>query len=340
MHELEPIPDDSEQLFLRADNAVKQGGWMIAGGVAAAALAALGLGVVILLGGSGNQLQLHAMTTMPIIIGIMLLGAGWMLLRSPVQVAVGPEGITIEGRRGKTTHRWEQIGWAMAGMPGMGGRRVLTIFDTRGKTLAQLSDAFDQFDTLVELVKQRVAARQGDTADRLRRSKSRRLSLISFAAGISLSAAAIGVAWMTHHDQRAARLLAEQGVEGEGQIVRRFVAPNGVTRRLEYSVKTDAGLAPQRNAEVEKAYWDSLEAETTVPVIYVPAEPSISKLAEGEIEDDDPTKQPLMGYGLAAVGGLIGLGLFAAGIMQFCGWDLDLDSKSGKLSFKRFGTGT
>ncbi len=41
---------------------------------------------------------------------------------------------------------------------------------------------------------------------------------------------------------------------------------------------------------------------------------------------------------LVSVGvGLIALLFLAAGLMQWAGWDIDLDSKTGKVSVKRFG---
>ncbi len=155
-----------------------------------------------------------------------------------------------------------------------------------------------------------------------------------------LLAASAAIAWMTHSEQQAERLLAEQGVPAEGEIVRRFLAPNGVTPRLEYRVRTPAGDAPVRNAEVTRSYWDSLAGQTTVPIRAVPGQPSISRLAEGEAPaEQDFFKTPLGGFGLAAAGGLMSLFIFSLGILQLCGWDLDLDSKSGKLAVKRFGAG-
>lgn len=43
--------------------------------------------------------------------------------------------------------------------------------------------------------------------------------------------------------------------------------------------------------------------------------------------------------GGAAAGGLMSLFIFSLGILQLCGWDLDLDSKGGKVAVKRFGAG-
>ena len=50
-----------------------------------------------------------------------------------------------------------------------------------------------------------------------------------------LALAAVNL-WMIQREQRAQRLLSEAAVPGDAEIVRRFLAPNGVTARLEYLV--------------------------------------------------------------------------------------------------------
>ena len=55
---------------------------------------------------------------------------------------------------------------------------------------------------------------------------------------------------------------------------------------------------------MNRADWDRLEGATSVPVVYVPGEPAISRLAVGEAEERDPTHSPLVGYGLSALIGV------------------------------------
>lgn len=55
--------------------------------------------------------------------------------------------------------------------------------------------------------------------------------------------------------------------------------------------------------------------------------------------DDDPAASPIMMYGLSALVAAMSLLLFVGGALQWRGWDIDLDSKTGKLSIKRFGEG-
>lgn len=188
-------------------------------------------------------------------------------------------------------------------------------------------------------MKQKIEAKGDDTADRLQQRKSRRSALFLAGTAIGLLALAAVNLWMVQGEQRAERLLAEAAVPGEAEIVRRFMAPNGVTARLEYRVTAPDGRQRTRNTEVTRAYWDSLQGATTVPVKYVVSEPQISRLAMGEVLDKDPTKSPGMMYGLCAVLAVICLFLFVAAVLQWRGWDIDLDSKTGKISIKRFGGG-
>lgn len=333
-----PSTSDAELLFLRSDTMSRNAIWMIIGGVAVLVSGVIGFGLALIL--NVDQISVHFMSTMPILAGLGLLWAGISVARTPNQVSVGPDGIRLEGNGRRQGFAWDQIGWATVGMPGMGGRRMLLIYDTQGKQLAGISDAFDNFDALVELVKARVEARPDDTASRLQKTKARRSSLICLVTGLLLMAASISIGAMTFYEQRAQKVLDEKGVPGLGQIARRFTAPNGVTRRIEYQVKTEKGLASKRNVEVEPKYWAELEGATTVPVMYVPEEPDISRLVFGEVVDkNDPANNPIFGYGLTGGGLLVSLVIFSAGVMQWFGWDIDLDSKTGRLSIKRFGAG-
>jgi hypothetical protein len=333
----QPTNDEPEYLFLRSDAAAKNAFWWFVGGLAALAGAAVGF--IVALVARVDQLSLHLMTTLPTLIGLGAITAGWTLARTPNQVAVGPGGLRIEGKRERRSYAWSQIGWATVGTGSLNQRRQLVVYDTEGKTIAQLSEAFDGFDTLVELVKQRIADKGDDTAERIRTRKAKRSALLTAAVAVALLAAGGGLVWMTYREQRAARLLEQVAVPGEAEIVRRFLAPNGITPRLEYRVTTPAGRSATRNAEVTRPYWDSLEGAASVPVRYVPDEPKISRLVTGEPEETDITRKPLFGYGLSAAVSVLSLVLLGAAWLQWCGWDIDLDSKTGKLSIQRFGSG-
>jgi hypothetical protein len=337
MAALSPSVSEPEQVFLRRDRASRNGLWLLIGGGVALAFAALGFGLALLV--DVDQIALHSLTTMPVLIGIGALASGLTMLRTATQVTVGPLGLSVLQRDRVRLYPWSDIGWATVTPNLMGAGRKLVVYDPRGKAIVHLGDAFDNFDSLTELVLARVATRSDDAAARIQRSKSLRAGALSLITGLGLCAAAIGIALMTRSEIAAERLLREEGQLGTGKIVERFMAPNGRTARLRYQVVVGDRLAPERNAEVTKQYWDGLEGATRVPIVYAPSDPSVSRLAMGEVPDDSPGKNPVMGFGLAAAGGVLGLGLLGLAAMQLAGWDIDLDSKTGKVSIKRFGTG-
>ena len=132
-------------------------------------------------------------------------------------------------------------------------------------------------------------------------------------------------------------LLEEGGEAGEAEIVRRFVAPNGFTKRVEYKVVDSAGISATRNVEVEPGFWNGLEGAKSIAVIWVPGEPSVSRLLFGEVPDREFTKTPVGGYGLATLGGLLALFLLGASPFMWNGWDLAHDAQSKKWSLKHYG---
>lgn len=337
MSESAELLDDVEFLFLRKESAGTSAVLWTIGGCVAVGFAVLGF--VLSLVTRPNQFSLHAMTTLPTLLAIGALSAAWRIARSPRQITVGPNGLTIDHRKGAETHGWDRIGWATVGPGVLNQRRQLVVYDVHGKLLVSISDAFDDFDQLTEVVKRRIESMGDDTADRLQRRKSKRSALFLAVTGVGLLALAAVNLWMVQREQRAQRLLEEAAIPGDAEIVRRFIAPNGVTPRLEYRITAPDGTQGTRNAEVTRAYWDSLEGATTVPVKYVAADPSISRLSAGEVADDDPTKRPAMMYGLSGVLAVFCLFLIAAAVLHWRGWDIDLDSKTGKISIKRFGTG-
>jgi hypothetical protein len=151
--------------------------------------------------------------------------------------------------------------------------------------------------------------------------------------------ASAATAWLAYDGARAARLLRDAAMPGDAEIVRRFTAPNGFTRRIEYRVTGADGTSAMRNAEVDPVLWEALAGVATVQVRYVPDDPSISRLAVGEIERGDPLQRPGANYVPSAVCAIMSILLLTIAALQWRGWDLDLDSRTHKFSIKRFGEG-
>jgi hypothetical protein len=337
MSESNSPSEAAEFLFFRSGSAGTKASWWLAGGLVSLGLAVFGATVAMI--GRVDQLSLTMMATVPAVIGVGALTVAWSLAKSPLQVAVGPRGLSIEGRSGRQHYTWDRIGWATVGTVSMTNRRQLVVYDTAGKTIATLSEAFDDFDTMADLVREHIAAKGDDTSERIRSGKAVRSALLCGTVGLLMLGGSGAMAWKTHRDQIAAQRLEEEAVPGEAEIVRRFLAPNGVTPRIEYRITTPDGRTATRNAEAFRSEWDRLAGAKTVAVVYVPDDPAISRLAAGEPKERDVTSRPAVAYGVCVLGGVISLFLVAAGVLQWYGWDIDLDSKTGKLSIKRFGTG-
>jgi hypothetical protein len=328
-------PSNSERVFTRSESAGPSGTLLIAGGVGGLCLAGVGFALAIY--GRVGPLSLQAMTTVPTLIGIGALTAGWTLLRAPCRVSVDRDGLTIKTRNGARQYYWNEVGCAVAGKGAMSHRRLLNITDLTGKSIVKLDESFGEFDEMVAAISSHVAAKRDDTSIGILRKKARRQGAMAFVFGLLMASACLFMVSKTRADHRAARLLQEKGQPGEAKIVRRFVAPNGVTKRLEYSVVGPNGPSGVRNVEVDPAYWDSLAGAKSVDVIVVPGEPGISRLQEGEVTAKDFTNTPAGGYGLAAIGGLIALFMLGASPLIWNGWDLAHDAKTRKWSLKRYG---
>ena len=331
--DLEP----DERVFRTRGPAASGAAPRMIGGAALLGLSVVGF--VIALYSRVDQFTLHFMTTMPALLGIGAIVAARTTARTPHEVGVGPGGVRVASDRGAQTFGWDQIAWSTVATAPLTNRRLLTLYDTGGRALVVLSDALDDFDALIEAVVTRIAAKGDPTTDRIQAAKAKRSAVFMALGGVAFLALAVSVASMTRSDLRAARLLKEAAVPGQARIERRFLAPNGVTPRLEYRITTPEGRSATRNAEVVRPVWDALEGAQTVPVLYVPGEPSISRLAIGEAEDRDAFKNPVIGYGLPAIVALMSILFLVASALMWRGLDIDLDSKTGRLSIKKFGTG-
>jgi hypothetical protein len=239
----------------------------------------------------------------------------------------------VESKRKARMLHWDDVGCANVGRVGNSQRRRLNITDRAGKSIVSLDESFGRFDEMVATITGHIEAKGDDTALRIMRKKGRKTAVMAGVLGVLMTLGSGFIAWETSAAARASRLLAEKGQPGKAELVRRFVAPNGVTHRIEYRV---AG-ASARNIEVDRTYWNELKTAKSVPVIYVADEPDVSKLARGEVTENDFTKTPAGGYGLAALGAAFGLFMLIACPFAWNGWDLSHDKKTGKWSVKRYG---
>lgn len=290
-------------------------------------------GFVLALRNPNGQFALHAMTTLPMILAVGMLARGFSLRNLPRRIVVGHDSIEVTTRGGTRDYPWSEIGSASTANVLNTHQTCLKITDTAGKAVITVDESFPEYKRLVELVQSRIDAKPDDTSTRIMRRKAKLLGSVCFVFGCLMVAATIFVTYENFEKQRSDRLLAAQGVVGEAEIVERFVAPNGVTKRIKYRVEN----SEVQNVEVEPNYWDQLENDKTVPVVYVPGEPDISRLESGEVKEDDFVDTPMGGYLLAGLGGVMSLFLVGFSPFAWLGYDFGYDQTQKIWKLKRYG---
>ncbi len=332
----ETVPDTERTFHLSTGSASKVWPWILGGIVA---FAAGTIGFLLAVFSSAGQLRAQLMTTVPILLGLGCFLTAWSISRSPRQVRVGPAGICWTGRNGTQHYGWDQVGWSSIQLQGLQKGRHLVLYDSQGGTIVKLSEAIEDFDAMAEAIAGHIAARGATRAASIQLDKARRSAVFVAVFGLAGLALAGFLASSTRDSERAARQLEELGVEGEAQVEERFLAPNGVTPRLVYRITTYDGSSATRNAEVQRAFWNALEGVETVRVLYVPGDPANSRLLRGEVESGDLLDQPIAVYGLSLAFGLMCLFFLVSSVLMWRGFDIDFDSKTGRVSIQRFGTG-
>ncbi|MFA6241196.1 MAG: hypothetical protein WC655_09715 [Candidatus Hydrogenedentales bacterium] len=307
------------------------------GGVACLVFAVLGFLLAMIT--SVGQFQLQTMTTLPALIGGAALVTSWRLSRTPTKVVLSSQCLRVETRRAAAEWTWDQIGWCAVSAMTYTHRRQLVVYDTSGKPLVKLGDSLNAFDALVDRVELKVAETNANVSEVLRMRKAKRSAVYITVGATLFLGVVIANVIIAREDQRSAHLLAEAAVPGEGIVEELRIAPNGITRRLIYRVTSPDGKTATRNAQVTPDFWDNQEVGAVVPVIYVPGEPDISRLAEGEVIKKDAADNPMVMYALCAILALMCIFFYVGAFLQWRGWDIDFDSKTHKFSIKRFGSG-
>jgi hypothetical protein len=256
------------------------------------------------------------------------------MARSPWAVGFSAEGLHVHYRKGARLLGWGEIAWAEVGSQAMTNRKLLTIYGNDGKVLLKLAGSLEGFDSLVAAVQKRLAEHPSPYAGALRWRKCRRQAAGLLVATALTLAAASWMGWMAYDERRSSELMRTQGVPGEAIVVRKFVAPDGRTHRIEYRVAGAGDDAPLHNVEVDRTAWTLLRAGQRVPVKTVPGHPEIARLVVGEVED---AMEPSPVTKLLLMAGMLVLAVvFLVGaILGFKGIDIATDPQTGKLRVNR-----
>lgn len=276
-----------------------------------------------------------ASTVIPTLGALAAFAHAISLMRSPERVTVGSTGLSVEGEHGTRRWPWPEIGWATIGMGTFTYQRQLTVYDPQGKKLVTLGAAFDDFDGLAESIKAAIERKSDGIATQVQSRKAKKTGTLMILGSLAFLALAIVNAAMAQHEKSTAQRLADEGVRTEATVLKHYLY--NVTPRLEYGFTTPDGKTITRDAMLEQDAWNALDGVDTVAVRYVPDDPDNNRLVAGEVVNEmgSPTTNLL----LAVAVGMMALFFLLVGILQYRGWDIDLDSKTGKVSIQRFGAG-
>jgi hypothetical protein len=282
-----------------------------------------------------GPLALHATTTLPMIAAVGLFGSAFVTLRSPSRVVVGQHELTVmRGQARLGRWRWDEIAHAPTGQLAVSHKRSLRLYDTAGKLLITLTDDLHDFDGLSREIKRRMTEHPSPQRAAVATARSRRTGAMLMIGGVLFFALAAVNAWFAVSERRAAELLRTQGQPAQAIIVRKFTAPDGRTRRIEYTV--DAPGAPVENVEVTPALWALAQPNQRIPVIAVPGRPDVSHLATGQVDDSmhpDPQLMLVLSGAMAVMSTIF----FVVGLLNRRGIDIKWDKSRFRPKLVRAG---
>ena len=288
-----------------------------------------------------NQMAMHASSTLPILMGFFAGSAAWSLLSTPTQVRVNADGIEIGKAPGRIIP-WEQVSGVIVdthnGAWG-GAAKSIRLMNSNGKLIVRIGGAMQNFNRLIEIIQDSTQqtmpqeARSVDgspdaTALRLGR---RRAMLIGMGA-VMFGSATIFLAYDGWWNLQAKERMASEGVDGTGTVIRHFMAPNGITRRIEYEVHGNNGTIATHNVEIEKELHERLNVGDEVQIRYVPDDPEISHLAAGEIREKDDFLASMPAIVLLSCAGLaISIGMAVMTVVSWKGYDIKVDGTNVRM---------
>jgi hypothetical protein len=316
-------PPDDDVVFESVSNRRLRGHGALAGAVALVLAAVAGF--FLALRTNHGPISLHATTTVPMLLAVGLFTSAFVTLRSPTKVILAEQDLRVlRGDHEIGRWRWDQLALAPTGQAAVSQKRVLKLYGDNGtRPLVTLSDDLANFDVMVDAIRRRMAESPSPQRASVALRKARRTGLFLIIGGVLFLALAAVNAWMAIHHREAAELLQSRGAPAQATIVRKFTAPDGHTRRIEYRV--DAPAAPTENVEVSPMIWALLRDGQHIPVISVPGRPDISRLAAGQV-DDNMQGDPRLMLGISIAVAVMSLIFLAAGVLSRRGLELKWDA--------------
>lgn len=283
-----------------------------------------------------GTLSLHALATLPTMIAVSLFARAFSSRKSVRRVTVDASGITTE-YPSQTRHiDWDTIAWSEGRVQALSNRKQLVLYGSHAETIEVIPDAITAFDDLDKIVSRRIKSKPHVLADLVRLKRLKRQSWLVFTVGILLCAVGTFLFLSGLSDRQAQRRLDSESIDGTATVKRKFLAPDGVTKRIEYRVdakRTDGKSPSLMNVELQPSLWDVIQEGQKLPVRYVRDSPDISEMSWGEVKDDNLSPTKLIIVGLAAT--LFGIIACVVGFFNRRGIDIVIDSETKKIRVAR-----
>jgi hypothetical protein len=249
-------------------------------------------------------------------------------------VALDAGGIHVWSGGAARLLPWGDVAWSDVETQGFTGGRLLKVYDNNGKVVLALPSSIEPFDALVASLRQRLTAQPSPRTDSVRWRKTRRNGLLFSLIGLLALVGSAWMGWTSYADRRAEELLRTQAVGGQAVIVRKFIAPDGQTRRVEFRVAGSGDNGPLHNIEVDRNFYPMLREGMRVPIKTVAGHPEIARFP-GEIKDDFLDPSPAKGLLLSVAVGALGVFFIAGAVLAFRGIDIATDPATGRLKVNR-----
>lgn len=286
-----------------------------------------------------GQFAFHSTTTLPMIGGVFLFMTAMANRSAARQIRLWPNGIEII-RNSTEAIPWEQVfnvRLADSTNPGTPNQKTITLCGANNEPITQIRGVIQEPNLIVDCIKQfanigAVSENSTPVVSKSGKRKGRRSALLTGCGSILLLAAGVFIPIDSYQKEQMRKMLETEAVPSTGIVTETFIAPNGRTLRIKYDVVGSNGVTASHNVEVTPEFYEQVAAGNQIDVEIIADEPSISRLLQGQvIEQNDLMENPIIGYVLGAFGLLAACFMLPVAVVQWKGYDINFNNGKFKL---------
>ena len=236
------------------------------------------------------------------VIPVMGITAAICLLKSPVRILLDDQKLTLQWLIRRKTFLWKEISEiqlkkADSSLTGAftskkdAPKERLLLLDHNSHKIAEIPASIKPFDVLVREIHNRTSLAKGTSTFNIDKQTSQEIAargkkrIYLLILGIPFVALGVTMGITSLVTEYNKRLLEKDGQIIQAAVTRHYIY--NITPRMEYTFVAPDGRTYSKNVMVDRNYWDTVEKQETVPVKYLPTNPSKSKLTFGQIDDAD-----------------------------------------------------